>query len=141
MSDGAGTTTLCPSAPAEAGAMLIGVVGPDGRIARLGTPLEIDADFVAKVKATGSPERHFRFSAPCQEGKCQNWTDGQCGLVGALQAAASGAGLLAADTAARPCPIRAACRWWRQRGRAACDVCAFVVTDNRPGDPAQLQPG
>ncbi|OUM00327.1 hypothetical protein [Variovorax sp. JS1663] len=126
---------LCPSAPAAPGAALIGVVGADARVVRLITPLTIDASFVAAAHRDGAaPERRFRFASPCQEGRCAHWAGEQCGLIGQLQHAA--AGMVEQEEEGTgslpPCPIRARCRWWQQRGRDACAVCALVVTDQRP---------
>jgi hypothetical protein len=42
---------LCPSAPGTPGAVLIGVVGEDGRVANLGTPLPVDAGFLDVARA------------------------------------------------------------------------------------------
>jgi hypothetical protein len=132
--------TLCPSAPAQEGALLIGVVAPDGRVARLGMPLTVDQAFLEKARARGSPEQQFRFSAPCQERGCMNWTGEACGLIGALHRAASTAGVLEQAGALPRCAIRGSCRWWRQRGPDACAVCPMVITDSRgqPGETAAV---
>ena len=65
MTDASGSATLCPSAPAGTDAALIGVVAADGRVARLRTPLQIDAAFLKKANEPGPPERRFRFAAGC----------------------------------------------------------------------------
>ena len=134
MSDDAENLTRCPSAPATAGALLIGVVTADGRVTNLGTPLTVDAAFIATAKALGAPERRFRFSSPCQKQRCAHWSNHECGLIGELHTAASEAGEDLAAPALPRCAIRAQCRWWRQRGRDACAVCPLVVTDTKSAE-------
>jgi hypothetical protein len=72
---------LCPSAPGTPGSLLIGVVEEDGRVAKLGTPLPVDAGFLDQARAHSSPERRFRFSSRCVEGHCAQWDGEQCGLI------------------------------------------------------------
>jgi hypothetical protein len=123
---------LCPSATAAPGALLIGVVDEKGRVSNVVTPLTIDEAFVEVATLHGPLGKRFRFSAPCQEGRCGHWQASRCTLIGKLHSAAvdageaknSGAGLI-------PCAIRSQCRWWQQRGREACSVCPVVVTDQQ----------
>ena len=127
---------LCPSATlagVEPGQPLhiSGVVGADGLVTNLRTPLPVDAAMRAELQKHGTPERRFRFAAPCAEGRCGNWTEqggGQCGLIARIRdhVAASDA---APEPAAAlpPCAIRADCRWWRQDGPSACAVCPLVT--------------
>jgi hypothetical protein len=131
VSDQAEDFTRCPSAPATDGALLIGVVTADGRVANLGTPLPIDAAFIETANAHGAPEQRFRFSSPCQKQRCVHWNNRECGLIGELHTAASEAGENLSIAALPRCAIRADCRWWRQRGRDACAVCPLVVTDTK----------
>jgi hypothetical protein len=113
--------------------VLIGVVGADGQVANLGTPLPVDAAFLDAARAHGSPERRFRFSSPCAEGRCTQWDGQGCGLIDLIHDYVTAPGALEMPGSLRPCPIRARCRWWRQRGAVACAVCPLVVTD--PGLP------
>ena len=118
-------TRLCPSAPAEPGALVIGVVQEDGRVAHLATPLRADAGFLARETA---PETRFRFSGSCVEGRCAQWTGSACGIIERVLARLDDA----TDAAPLPrCGIRRDCRWHAQRGAAACRACALVVTDQR----------
>ncbi len=124
-----GRTILCPSARAEPGAALIGVLGPDGRMGFLKDRLEIDQAFIDQVSADGRPEQRFRFSAPCVEGRCQQWTGDRCGVIGEVQAQL---GAPEDPTSALgPCAIRSACRWFDQAGPDACRICPLVITDTR----------
>jgi hypothetical protein len=89
-------------------------------------PTRIDADFVQRAEQMGRPEARFRFSLPCVEAGCPQWTGSGCGVVDHV-IAEEGAGDV---TAALPnCAIRGSCRWFSQRGRAACAVCPLVVAD------------
>ena len=123
---------LCPSSPATPGARLTGVIEPGGRVANLPTPLPIDANFIDQARAGGPLEKRFRFSSPCVEGRCGYWTGHECGLIGKLHEAIVAQ---VSEPSLPACAIRAECRWWRQRGRDACAICAFVVTgsEGAPG--------
>jgi hypothetical protein len=125
---GAGPT-LCPSAPASPGAALVGVLEENGRIANLPKPLPIDAEFIDAAKERGPPEQRFRFTAPCQQGRCVHWTGQECGLIGQLHRSALEAGLALADRSLPRCAIRPRCRWWIQDGPAACAICPLIVTE------------
>jgi hypothetical protein len=120
---------LCPSAPCTPGAVLIGVVGEDGRVANLGTPLPVDAGFLDVARANGPPERRFRFSSHCVEGHCFQWDGRACRLIDRVLGHVTAAGALEMPETLPPCAIRAGCLWWRQRGAAACAVCPLAVTD------------
>lgn len=121
---------LCPSAPAAPGAAVIGVVGGgEGRVMHLGTPLAADEDFLARAARDGPPERRFRFASACVEGRCAQWTGRACGIV---ERVLDHLGPEAtADAAMRlpRCGIRRDCRWFGQRGAAACAACSLVRTD------------
>jgi hypothetical protein len=125
----------CPSSTAAPGNLLIGIVRPDGTVAAIRPALEVDAEFVARAEATGrAPEERLRFAGPCAGSSCRHWTNERCGLVellsgGALQADSP------ADSSAGgppPCQIRSTCRWWSQRGPAACRVCPVIVRGATP---------
>ncbi|HEV3000200.1 MAG TPA: hypothetical protein VGW75_05615 [Solirubrobacteraceae bacterium] len=115
---------LCPSARCEPGALLVGVVNPDGAVGYVRPAPEVDEAFVERARARGRPETAFRFAQPCAESGCGYW-DGGCRVASmAVEAFAD------ADPDHLPrCGIRPACRWFRQEGAAACRACALVVTD------------
>jgi hypothetical protein len=123
--------TLCPSAPAVPGSMLIGVVEATGRVANIMTPLTVDASFIAAAKQHGPLEQRFRFASPCEQRRCGHWTGRECGLIRQLYNVAVEQGEELATRDLPRCGIRASCRWWHQRGRDACAVCPLVVTDTR----------
>jgi len=125
----------CPSARCEEDALLLGVVVPDGRVAYVQPPTRISADFVARAQARGHPERWFRFSAPCREAACHQWTGTGCGVIDIViggrpedpPAEDPPAGKPSASLPA--CSIRRTCRWFAQHGAAACAVCPQIVAD------------
>ena len=115
----------CPSWQCAPGATLLGVVNPDGTIGYVTPALEVDGEFCDRAQAGRAPERRFRFAGPCVEGRCGHWTGERCGVIDEVM-----------RTPDRPtvdplprCSIRASCRWFDQRGAAACRVCPFVITD------------
>lgn len=125
---------LCPSTtatPGVDGVRLTGVIGRDGRVANLLTPLPVDAAFLEEASRAGPPERRFRFSAPCAEARCGNWNaegGGSCGLIGRIRAhVAAHAPDEPPPAGLQPCAIRARCRWWLQDAQAACAVCTLVT--------------
>jgi hypothetical protein len=92
--------------------------------------MTVDEDFVAVARRGRSPEKRFRFAAPCVEDRCVQWTGSRCGVIDTVLTAD---GLPEArGTAGRSrCPIRSSCRWFAQSGLDACAVCPVVVTDCR----------
>jgi hypothetical protein len=135
------TPKTCPSAPCQEGALLLGVVAPDGTVAYVQPPTRVSAEFVDRARALGHPERRFRFASTCIEAGCPQWTGRGCGVVdiaigpppdesAAMAPAAADAKTRPAGAAALPaCAIRRSCRWYAQRGAAACAVCPLVVAD------------
>jgi len=141
----AGPRKACPSALCQEDAILLGVVTPAGTVAYVQPPTRIGAEFVESAQALGHPERRFRFSSPCVEGACPQWTGSRCAVVDiAIEMAPTG---YSAETRSRPpakfpapakspapaglpaCVIRHSCRWYAQCGAAACAVCPTVVAD------------
>ncbi|MEP3890242.1 MAG: hypothetical protein ABJN69_07225 [Hellea sp.] len=117
---------MCPSSRCKPGALLIGMVKADSTVGHVPMRLEIDEDFVKSANADGKAETRFRFSSPCVEGKCAQWSGDKCGVV---EKAADK--LAATQTEDLPnCSIRKDCRWFKQRQAEACRVCSFVITDN-----------
>jgi hypothetical protein len=121
----------CPSALCEEDALLLGVVGPDGTVGYVQPPTRISADFVERARARGHPERWFRFSVPCREAACHQWTGAGCGVIDIV------IGTRPPDppdgktaTGLPACGIRRTCRWFHQHGAAACAVCPQIVADN-----------
>lgn len=119
----------CPSGRCREGSVLLGVVGPDGRLGYLTPALTVDAEFVSRAGRGRTPESRFRFAEPCVEDRCEQWADGECGLIGEVLASPTGGTLAAgAPVGVLPrCTIRRTCRWYAQRGGQACGVCPHVV--------------
>jgi hypothetical protein len=115
----------CPSGRCRRGSALIGVRTEEG-LGYVTPPLPIDDDFIERVaQSGGAAEQRFRFSEPCIEQGCGQWTGDACGVIDTLLQAPS------PPPASLPaCGIRSRCRWFAQAGARACAVCPLVVTDN-----------
>jgi hypothetical protein len=117
---------LCPSAPCEEGASLIGVVLKDGTVGHLQHPLTVDDEFVREASEGRTPEKRFRFSNTCRKSGCKQWEGGQCTVINRVIEMVSAS----PDTDGLPrCVLRSKCRWFDQAGKAACRACRYVVTD------------
>jgi hypothetical protein len=122
-----GEEKTCPSRSCQEGVSLLGVMMPGGQLAYVRPPVRVDADFVAKAIKEGRPEARFRFSGPCVECACPQWTGSGCGVADALVEEASGAS--SSDGKLPACTIRRTRRWFSQKGAAACAICPRVVAD------------
>jgi hypothetical protein len=119
---------LCPSAPCHEGAILVGIVMPDGRVAFASDRVVVDGEFVQIARQGRSPESRFRFGSACAKSGCAQWTGERCGVIDSVLEAAPGE---AGASELPECSIRHQCRWFNQRGAAACAVCPEVLTDMR----------
>lgn len=119
---------LCPSSRCEDGAVLLGVVSADGRVAFAQDLIVIDKEFVRVAHEGRSPEKRFRFGSPCARGACHQWTGERCGVIDKVMETIE-------PSAAHPelpeCAIRSQCRWFGQSGEMACGACPEVITDLR----------
>ena len=117
---------LCPSAPAKEGAILLGVVQPDGSVAFIKDRIEVTHEFLDIAAKDRTLENRFRFSSPCIGSACMQWANGGCGIPERLAA------LIpvpeTTDVILPNCSIRAQCRWFHQKGPDACRRCPLVVT-------------
>jgi hypothetical protein len=120
---------LCPSSPIHEGAILVGIVMRDGRVAFASDRIVVDAEFVRIAREGDSPEARFRFGSACAKTGCAQWSGERCGVIDrVMDEAAAGTG----EPQQLPeCSIRPQCRWFHQRGAAACAVCPEVITDMR----------
>lgn len=125
-------TTLCPSAKAEPGALVIGIVSED-RVDLLPEAIPVTETLQQQFGQLEKPEKHFRFANRCVKSGCQQWHNGRCGVIDLLDR-------LNPDAIAHlpVCAIRPQCRWHGQVGPRACSLCPFVRTDNRPSEEEQL---
>jgi hypothetical protein len=122
---------MCPSFRCAEGALLLGIVKPDGLVAFANSPLVVTKDFVDIAQAGSRvPEKRFRFAGPCQSCKCSNWNKGDCEIV-ELAVAWPGE---RSERDLPDCSIRPDCKWYLQRGDEACRVCPEITTQ----DPCQL---
>jgi hypothetical protein len=120
-------TASCPSSLCEEDALLLGVVGADGTVGYVQPPTRVSADFVRQAQARGHPERWFRFSSPCRQAACPQWTGAGCGVIDVV----IGSKPLDAPAPTRlpACGIRRSCQWFAQHGADACAVCPLIIAD------------
>lgn len=115
----------CPSAPMVVGAHILGIRNEDGSVSKLKSTLPVTENVIEFVsRGSDTPESKARFTAPCIEGQCAQWTSGRCDVIVELL----DRNVVEAQPLKR-CPIRATCRWFDQSGKSACDICEFVITD------------
>ncbi|MFN7224934.1 MAG: hypothetical protein ACK4MS_13020 [Paracoccaceae bacterium] len=124
-------TLSCPSAPAAPGVYLLGILGLDGRIHNVKTPMRVDQAFLESAADIGPVEARMRFAGRCQTSGCVQWTGSKCGVIDRAMAYLEAAGPPDALIALPPCTIRSTCRWFHQTGKDACTTCAVLVTDGR----------
>jgi hypothetical protein len=121
---------LCPSAPADEKAILLGVIQSDGSVAFIKDRIEVTREFLDIAAKGRAPETRFRFSSTCIGSACKQWVNGGCSLPERL------ANMIprsdATDAPLPSCSIRDQCRWFDQRGSDACRICTLIVTR---GDP------
>lgn len=118
-------TKLCPSAPGQEGAILLGIVQSDGSIAYIRDRIEVTSEFLQIARAGRPLGKRFRFSSPCQECSCRQWMNGHCSLPERLAEVIPESSLT--DNLPH-CSIRLQCRWYEQAGAEACRICPSVVT-------------
>ena len=124
---------LCPSGTCQEGAILIGIVMRDGRVAFSPEQITIDREFVEIAQAGRAPEKRFRFGNTCVKSGCRQWSDERCGVIDSLVAEPPNTRLQndEFDQLLPECSIRSQCRWFVQLGAKACEICPEVVTDAR----------
>jgi hypothetical protein len=108
------------------GAVLLGVITADGRVAYAAEPMLVTRDFVASAQEGRPPEKRFRFADACAQSGCVQWTGSRCGVIDDVLAEIPAAALQASVPA---CSIRLQCRWYGQSGAQACHACPAVITD------------
>jgi hypothetical protein len=117
---------LCPSARLKEGAILVGIVLADGRVAFSTERLMVNQEFVQNARQGRSPEKRFRFGDACVKGSCRQWTWDRCGVIDQILAANPTHEL---ELELPECSIRSQCRWYSQSGPNACRICPLIVTD------------
>jgi hypothetical protein len=128
-------TKTCPSAPAEPGSVLLGIVVRPGEVAYLSPAIPATAEFLEQLTRSGIPiENRMRFPGTCMEHRCAQWKDGsgggRCGLADRAIAALS----ISTGLENLPkCGIRSTWRWFAQHQAKACAACPEVI--RRPTEP------
>ena len=120
----------CPSAPAEPGSVLLGVVAAPGKVAYITPGIPVTVEWLEKLSASSIPiENRMRFACACMENRCVQWSGGptgvgRCSLADrAVEAFSISEGLEDLPN----CGIRATCRWFEQHQRKACAACPEVI--------------
>jgi len=131
------TSAMCPSAPAEAGALLLGRFVPAGNLVFAAQPLPVTVEFIEAASEGGDLGKRFRFTSPCLKHGCSRWQNGAC-IVGVAAARAAGQFPESAELPA--CVIRASCRWFEQQGALACRACPHVIYDMREAEVGVTEP-
>jgi hypothetical protein len=106
------------------------LVDSSGKVGYLTPAMTIDEGFVARARRSGSPEKRFRFAAPCVEARCEQWTGSRCGVIDRVLEVEE-LDRTPQRQALPRCAIRGSCRWYAQVGAEACTVCPLVITDCR----------
>jgi hypothetical protein len=117
---------LCPSAqPGMDNCRVLGVVDQDGPTPRLVYLNEYlpATDEVLALSAPLKPTEVYRLSATCAEHKCPHFDGADCQLATRIVQI-----LPAVVDALPPCTIRKYCRWFSQKGGAACHRCPEITT-------------
>jgi hypothetical protein len=71
----------------------------------------------------------MRLAAKCETAACKHYTGSSCALATKIVAR-----LDPVVDVPPPCSIRPSCRWYDERGKAACVRCPQVVTELHPGE-------
>ncbi|HVE60086.1 MAG TPA: hypothetical protein VNB22_24945, partial [Pyrinomonadaceae bacterium] len=104
---------LCPSHTCEKGAILLGIVMRDGRVAFSSDRIIVNEEFVQIARAGRAPEKRFRFGGQCVQSGCGQWTGKRCGVIDSITETAD----IDVESAELPeCSIRPECRWFFQSG-------------------------
>jgi hypothetical protein len=121
---------LCPSAqPHCQSAQVFGVVGRTAdapEVAYLPETQPVTDELMQLAKPV-RPGEVFRIAAPCAGRGCGHFAPevSKCRLVEKVVQ-----WLPSVVDKLPPCPIRPACQWWQQVGKAACVRCPQVVTES-----------
>jgi hypothetical protein len=117
-----------PSPSRQEGALLLGIVGSDGKVGYINPAPMVGKEFVEKAREQGvAPEHRFRFAAPCLETGCTHWSGTRCGVIDQAKSVSETTQRDVDQTDSLPrCAVRPDCRWFAQVGPAACSVCPTV---------------
>jgi hypothetical protein len=133
---------LCPSSLCREGALLLGIVGSDGKVGYINPAPTVGREFVENARQQArAPEYRFRFAAPCLEAACVRWTGTRCGVIDQATSVAQTMQPNTDKTNSLPkCAVRLECRWFAQGGPSACLVCPYIFNHVR-SDSGLANPG
>lgn len=118
---------MCPSYYPSKKAKAIGMANKDGIVNFFEKPLAVDEEFIQEAQTNVDLESKFRFSGPCVNKSCKQWSNNKCGLINELEKILEN---IPKQSAPKSCSISNSCRWRLQEGDKACLTCVFV---NRNG--------
>ena len=117
---------VCPSSrPDSPGSAVFGIIDNRGMfpiVRYLDRSIPVSPEVLALAEGE-DPNRVFRFTSPCQRGRCAHFKEGNCGLPSFVQSHIG-----PAQSAPSRCAIRGVCRWFHQLSFEACVRCPGVVT-------------
>lgn len=121
----------CPSSrPDQEGAVVLGVHAEPRRLTYLDAPVPA-SEVVAGLPEGVDPTRVVRFASLCRT-SCSHW-QGACTLLEKVAVTPEPSDAPSGGPVP-PCHLRSRCRWWDQRGVAACRRCPVVETFVAAGD-------
>lgn len=122
------TMPLCPSGQPEVGeAVVFGIVAGTVAAPQVGYLTELIPvnDDIWALSGSAAPTEIFRIASTCAARSCKHFDGSHCRLAMRIVEQ-----LPPVVEALPACQIRPHCRWWKQEGKAACQRCPQVVTDN-----------
>lgn len=121
----------CPSVPPNRpGALAFAVAGGE-LLEYLQQPVEVSPELLA-LAAPAGPTQVFRFTSPCEERGCPNFSGLSCALGRRVVQQ-----LPAVVDSLPACCIRPTCRWYAEQGREICLRCPQIVTEQVNPTPQQ----
>jgi hypothetical protein len=119
------TRPTCPSSHPAPGAQILAVETKSGELAYVSTPIVLNEDTAERLTEQSGARPLIRFSGPCQESRCKQWTGTRCDVADRVVQQLVP---LTRRGSLPVCGIRSTCRWYAQNGRGACEVCSDVRT-------------
>ncbi len=107
------------------GARIIGMLAgtpEEPRVSYLAAGVSVDASVVEHLGDL-APTQVFRYAARCEERRCAHFDGTHCSLATRIVEH-----LPEVVEILPRCQIRSACRWYAERGAAACHRCPQIVT-------------
>lgn len=128
---GAGGSKTCPSGPAGAGSVVLGVIAARGHVAYINPNIPVTARLLDSFSQNGVlAENRVRFACRCIQRECIQWKEkenAQAGRCGLIDHAIDSLKIEAGPDTLPDCGIRGTCRWFAQHAVQACTVCPEII--------------